>query len=174
MPSTRPSLLAAALLLPLALLLPAPADAKAWQGIEPGKSSGDEVVVRFGEPTTRKQRGPRSVIAYKGDQALSGTKETQFLCRPDGVVEEITVFLSVALDADSVEGTFGKPQTRTFVEATFQKVWLYPSKGVTVFFDKESNVQVITYSAAVAHKAAPAAAQPAAPAATPAAPPPAP
>jgi len=142
MPATRPSVLAALL---LALLLPTLAEAKAWQGIEPGKSTGDEVVARFGEPTTRKQRGPRSVIAYKADQALQGTKEVQFHCRADGVVEEITVFLAASLDAESVEGTFGKPQSKTFVEATFQKVWLYPAKGVTVYFDKESNVDVIAY-----------------------------
>lgn len=147
-------------LLALALLLPGPADAKPWQGIEPGKSTGDEVVAKFGEPTTRKQRGPRSVIAYKADQSLAGTREAQFHCRPDGVVEEITVFLAVALDPESVEGTFGKPQGKTFVEATFQKVWLYPSKGVTVYFDKESNVEVITYAAPTAAKA-PASAEPA-------------
>jgi hypothetical protein len=152
MPSTRPSSLTAALL--LALFLPALAEAKAWQGIEPGKSTGDEVVARFGEPTTRKQRGPRSVIAYKGDQALQGTKEAQFHCRADGVVEEITVFLSASLDAESVEGTFGKPQSKTFVEATFQKVWLYPQKGVSVYFDKESNVDVIAYGMPVAPRAA--------------------
>ncbi len=155
MPATRPSV-KAALLAPLllALLLPAPALAKAWQGIEPGKSTGDEVVSRFGEPTTRKQRGARSVVAYKGDQALQGTKEVQFHCRADGVVEEITVFLAATLDAESVEGTFGKPQSKTFVEATFQKVWLYPGKGVTVYFDKESNVDVISYAAPAAPKAA--------------------
>ena len=161
MPSTRPSRLAAPILaLLVALLLPAPAAAKAWQGIDPGKSTGDEVVSRFGEPTTRKQRGPRSVIAYKGDQALQGTKEVQFHCRADGVVEEITVFLAASLDAEAVEGTFGKPQSKSFVEATFQKVWLYPQKGVTVFFDKDSNVDVITYS--VGTTAKPAGAAPAA------------
>jgi hypothetical protein len=155
MPSTRPSSAAAALL--LALLLPALAEAKPWQGIEPGKSTADEVLARFGEPTTRKQRGARSVIAYKSDQALPGTKEAQFHCRADGVVEEITVFLAASLDAESVEGTFGKPQSKTFVEATFQKVWLYPSKGVTVYFDKESNVDVIAYTAPAAPRAAAAA-----------------
>ena len=145
-------------LLALALLLPGPADAKAWQGIEPGKATGDEVVARFGEPTTRKQRGQRSVIAYKGEQALAGTREAQFHCRADGVVEEITVFLAVSLDAESVEGTFGKPQGKTFVEATFQKVWLYPQKGVTIYFDKESNVEAITYAASAAAPAKAAAA----------------
>ena len=137
----------------IALLLPAAAHAKAWQGVEPGKTTADEVGTRFGEPTSRVKRGNRQVLAYKGDQALPGTKEAQFHCRADGVVEEITVFLAVTLDAESVEGTFGKPQARTFVEATFQKVWLYPQKGVTVYFDKESNVEVIAYSAPAAHKA---------------------
>lgn len=159
MSSPRPPAFAALL---LALLLPALAQAKPWQGIEPGKSTGEEVVGRFGEPTTKKQRGARSVIAYKGDQALPGTKEAQFHCRADGVVEEITVFLAASLDAESVEGTFGKPQSKTFVEATFQKVWLYPAKGVTVYFDKESNVEVISYGIPQAAKpavAAPAAAE---------------
>ena len=157
MPSTRPSSVTAGLLLALSLALPGLAEARPWQGIEPGKSTGDEVVTRFGEPTTRKQRGPRSVIAYKGDQALQGTKETQFHCRADGVVEEITVFLSTALDAETVEGTYGKAQAKTFVEATFQKVWLYPSKGVTVYFDKESSVDIISFTAPAAARAAAAA-----------------
>jgi len=152
MPSPRPPSLTAPLL--LALLLPALAEAKAWQGIEPGRSTGDEVAAKFGEPTTRKQRNARSVVAYKGDQALQGTKEVQFHCRADGIVEEITVFLSASLDAESVEGTFGKPQSKTFVESTFQKVWLYPQKGVTVYFDKESNVDAISYTAPKAAAAA--------------------
>jgi hypothetical protein len=139
----------------LALLCPTAGQARPWQGIEPGRSRIDAVVTRFGEPTTRKQRGPRSVVAYKGDQALSGTKEVQFACRADGVVEEITVFLASPLDPESVEGTFGKPQSRSFVEATFQKVWLYPQKGVTVFFDREGTVEAITYGVSSA-KGAPA------------------
>jgi hypothetical protein len=146
--------LASAALL-LALLLPAPARARPWQGIEPGKSTAEDVLNKFGEPTTRKQRGPKSVIAYKGEHALPGTKEAQFACRADGVVEEITVFLSVSLDMETVEGTFGKPQTKTFVEATFQKVWLYPQKGVTVFFDKASNAEVISYGIPAPGRAAP-------------------
>src|SRR5512137_2328624 len=119
-----------------ALLLPGFVPAKTWQGIEPGRTTVDEVVTRLGEPTSRVKRGARTVVAYKGDQALPGTREAQFHCRADGVVEEITVFLATALDAESIEGTYGKPQTRTFTD-TFQKVWLYPQKGVTVFFDKE-------------------------------------
>ncbi len=131
-----------------ALLLPVAAQAKAWQGVEPGKSTIDEVGTRFGEPTSRVKRGGRTVLAYKGDQALPGTKEAQFHCRADGVVEEITVFLAVPLDADSIEGTYGKPTTKTFTD-TFQKVWQYPQKGVTVFFDREGTVQAISFGPGV-------------------------
>ena len=135
----------------IALLLPAAAHAKAWQGVEPGKTTADEVGTRFGEPTSRVKRGNRQVLAYKGDQALPGTKEAQFHCRADGVVEEITVFLAAPLDGESIEGTYGRPTTRTFTD-TFQKVWQYPGKGVTVFFDREGQVQAITFAAGVAPK----------------------
>jgi len=154
MPSTRLAHLVAAL---LAVALPAAGEAKSWQGVEPGKSTADEVVAKLGEPTSRVKRGARTVVAYKGDQALPGTREAQFHCRADGVVEEITVFLASPLDAESIEGTYGKPQTKTFTDS-FLKVWLYPQKGVTVFFDKEGAVEAIAFSAPVAPKASPAAA----------------
>lgn len=133
----------------IALLLPLAVHAKAWQGVEPGKSTIDDVGTKFGEPTSRVKRGGRVVLAYKGEQALPGTKEAQFHCRPDGVVEEITVFLSTPLDGESIEGTYGKPTTRTFTDS-FQKVWQYPQKGVTVFFDRDGAVQAISFSAGTA------------------------
>jgi len=135
----------------VALLLPFAVHAKTWQGVEPGKTTADEVGARFGEPTSRVKRGNRQVLAYKGDQALPGTKEAQFHCRADGVVEEITVFLAAPLDGESIEGTYGKPTARTFTD-TFQKVWQYPHKGVTVFFDGEGQVQAITFTVGVAAK----------------------
>ncbi|HET9553128.1 MAG TPA: hypothetical protein VFP50_09190 [Anaeromyxobacteraceae bacterium] len=156
MPSPRlssPALLVAALL----AALPAAARAKAWQGVDPGRSTGEQVTAKFGEPTSKVKRGPRTVLAYKGDQALSGTREAQFHLRADGVVEEVTVFLATKLDADSIEGTYGKPPVKTFTDS-FQKVWQYPQKGVTVYFDKEGNVEAIAFSAGSAAKAAPAAA----------------
>jgi hypothetical protein len=136
----------------LALLLPAAVPAKSWQGIEPGKSTADEVGTRFGEPSSRVKRGGRQVLAYKGDQALPGTKEAQFHCRADGVVEEITVFLAAPLDGDSIEGTYGKPTAKTFTDS-FQKVWQYPQKGVTVFFDREGTVTAISFGPGAAAKA---------------------
>jgi hypothetical protein len=143
----------------IALLLPAAVHAKSWQGVEPGKSTVDEVGTRFGEPTSRVKRGAHLVLAYKGDQALPGTKEAQFHCRADGVVDEITVFLSAPLDGESIEGTYGKPTSKTFTD-TFQKVWQYPQKGVTVFFDREGMVQAITFGIGAAKGAEKAPAEP--------------
>jgi hypothetical protein len=138
----------------LALLLPVAVPAKSWQGVDPGRSTADEVGTRFGEPTSRVKRGGRLVLAYKGDQALPGTREAQFHCRADGVVEEITVFLAAPLDADSIEGTYGRPTSKTFTDS-FQKVWQYPAKGVTVFFDREAMVTAISFGPGKAGEKAP-------------------
>jgi hypothetical protein len=125
--------------------LPAPAAARAWKGIDPGATTLAEVTARFGEPTARTKRGGRTVLAYHGEQALEGTKQVQFHLDARGVVAEITVFVGAELDAESIEGMYGKPPRRTFVEDTFRKVWLYPAAGVTVYFDKDGNVEALLY-----------------------------
>jgi hypothetical protein len=161
MPSTRPSPTLAPLLA-AALALPALAGAKDWQGIDPGKSACADVVTRFGEPAQRRARGAGSVLVYKDDQALPGTKAAQFICRADGVVEEIEFFVATALDPESIEGTYGKPEVKTF-DQSFNKVWQYPTLGVTVFFDKDSAVKAIRFSAGSKGVKAAGAAQPAQP-----------
>ena len=127
-------------------LAPAPAAARPWQGVTPGVTQLTEVTQKFGEPTTRTKRGARTVLAYHGDQALSGTRQAQFHADAAGVVQEITIFLTAELDAESIEGTYGKPPQKTFVEDTFQKVWIYPQSGVTVYFGKEGQVEALTFS----------------------------
>jgi len=119
------------------LLGPHPALARAWKGINPGASQQADVVQRFGEPTTRTKRGTRTVLAYYGDQALEGTRQAQFHVDGSGVVQEITIFLVTPLDAETIEGTYGKPTQKTFVEDTFQKVWIYAAQGVTVYWAKD-------------------------------------
>jgi hypothetical protein len=153
----------------LVLLAAAPlgAAARPWQGIQPGISPEKDVVQKFGEPTTRTKRATRTVLAYYGEQALAGTRQAQFHTDGNGVVQEITVFLTAELDAESVEGTYGKPPQKTFVEDTFQKVWIYPQSGVTVFFDKEGRVEALTFTAGKAKGPAGAAEPRAAPAASP-------
>jgi hypothetical protein len=157
-------------LLVLAALAPSFAQARPWQGIQPGVSTQREVVERFGEPATRAKRGARTVLAYHGERAPAGTRQAQFHVDGAEVVQEITIFLTVQLDAESVEGTYGKPPQRTFVEDTFQKVWLYPAAGVSVYFGKDGNVEALTFSAGkpASAPAAPAAAARAHPPAPPA------
>jgi len=124
---------------------PALAVARPWQGITPGASTQQEVGDRFGEPTSRTKRTGRTILAYHGDQALAGTRQAQFHVSDAGVVQEITIFLTAQLDAESIEGTYGKPPQKTFVEDTFQKVWLYPSQGVTVYFGKDGFVEALSF-----------------------------
>jgi hypothetical protein len=134
-----------ALLLALAIAPPL-ASARAWKGVNPGTSTQAEVVEKFGEPTTKTKRAGRTVLAYYGEQALEGTRQAQFHVDAQGGIAEITIFLTVQLDADSIEGTYGKPRQRTFVEDTFQKVWLYPDTGVTVYFGKDGMVEALSFS----------------------------
>lgn len=129
----------------LLALAPGLAAARAWKGITPGASSQAEVVDRFGEPTTRTKRAGRTVLAYYGEQALDGARQAQFHLDAQGRVTEITVFLTASLDAESIEGTYGKPPKRTFVEDTFQKVWVYPAAGVTVYFGKDGGVEALSF-----------------------------
>jgi hypothetical protein len=137
------TLLLAALL--ATALLPITASAKAWQGITPGVSTMDEVVNKFGEPTTRSKRTTRTVLAYLGEQALPGTKQAQFHARDDGVIIEITVFLATQLEREAIEGTYGKSPRKTFTD-DFLPVWLYESDGVTVYFTKDGFVNAISFS----------------------------
>ncbi len=147
----------------LAALLPEPASGRPWKGINPGASTQQEVVGHFGEPTTKTKRGPRTVLAYYGEQALDGTRQAQFHVDANGVVVEITIFLTAQLDAESIEGTYGKPPHRTFVEDTFQKVWVYPGAGVAVYFSKDGYVEALTFSAGTKSAPKPAAAREGAP-----------
>ena len=147
------------LALVLALAIPALAHARAWKGVNPGTSTQQEVVDRFGEPTTRTKRSGRTVLAYYGEQALEGTRQAQFHVDPQSVVIEITIFLTAQLDQESIEGTYGKPPQRTFVEDTFQKVWVYPQQGVTVYFGKEGNVEALTFGPGAKAAPRPAAAE---------------
>jgi hypothetical protein len=147
------------LVLVLALVIPALAHARAWKGVSPGVSTQAEVVEKFGEPSNRTRRAGRTVLAYYGEQALDGTKQAQFHLDAQGVVVEITIFLTAQLDADTIEGTYGKPPQRSFVEDTFQKVWLYPQQGVTVYFSKDGNVEALTFTAGKGAARAPAAAE---------------
>jgi hypothetical protein len=133
--------------LALLAVAPLPASARAWRGVAPGVASQADVIARFGEPTTRAKRGGRVVLAYHGDAAPEGTRQAQFHLDASGTVQEITVFLATPLDAETIQGTYGKPPRRTFVEDTFRKVWVYPAQGVTVFFDRDGAGEALSFVA---------------------------
>ncbi len=155
-----------ALFLAAALAAPSLAHAKAWQGVNPGQTTADEVQNKFGEASTKTKRGARTVLAYLGDQALPGTKQAQFYIGDDGTVQEITVFLATQLDREAIEGTYGKQPEKTFTDS-FLPVWIYRSQGVTVYFGKDGYVEAITFGPGAQKAARPAeAARP--PAGTPA------
>ena len=167
----RRTLLLAAL--PILLVLPGTAFARSWQGITPGQSGQADVVARFGEPSTKGKLEGRTALVYKGDQAIAGTRQAQFLVGDDGRVAEINVFPASQLEKESVLGTFGKDPHKTFTD-DFRTVWLYRAIGVVVFFGKDGVVEAIRFQAADrSARPAPAASEgAAAPTAAPAAAPP--
>jgi hypothetical protein len=129
------------------VLLPDIALAKAWQGVSPGVSTQTDVVNRFGAPSTRGRLEGRNAIVYKGDQAIPGTKQAQFIAADNGLITEINVFPASQLDRETVEGTYGKSAQKTFTE-DFRSVWIYRSLGVMVFFGKDGFVEAIRFKAA--------------------------
>jgi hypothetical protein len=133
-------------LLLAALALPGPALGRSWQGVTPGVTTQAEVIARFGEPSTKGKLEGRVALVYKGDQAISGTRQAQFLVGDGGVVSEINVFPATQLDKDSVAGTYGKEPQKTFTD-DFRPVWIYRPIGVMVFFGKEGLVEAIRFKA---------------------------
>jgi hypothetical protein len=129
-----------------ALAAPLPAQARSWQGIVPGTSTQADVVARFGEPSTKGKLEGRTALVYKGDQAIAGTRQAQFLVAEDGTVAEVNVFPAAQLDKESVEGTYGKGPQKTFTD-DFRQVWIYRQVGIMVFFGKDGTVEAIRFKA---------------------------
>ncbi len=122
------------------------ASARSWQGVTPGSSTSADVTARFGMPTTQGKLGGRTALVYKGDEAISGTRQAQFFVREDGVLAEVVVFPSAQLDAETVEGTYGQPTQKAFTDE-FRPVWSFKPAGVVVFFGKDGFVDAISFKA---------------------------
>jgi hypothetical protein len=104
-------------------------------------------VARFGEPSTKGKLEGRTALVYKGEQAIAGTRQAQFLVGDDGRVAEVNVFPASQLEKEAVLGTFGKEPMKTFTD-DFRTVWLYRPIGVVVFFGKDGTVEAIRFQAA--------------------------
>lgn len=135
----------------LALLVPTLAYARSWNGVEPGVTSRDEVVKRFGPPTKTLSVDGHPVLAYTGNSAIKGTAQAQFRVDPStGLVERIDVFPGPVVDRETVESSYGPPcpvsgapgagncfQKR--LTEDFRTYYFYPRLGLAVFFDEEGN-----------------------------------
>src|SRR5687767_7392105 len=91
------------------LLLAEAASAKPWNGIEPGASTRDQVLAKFGEPSKEITAKGQLLIAYLDQKAIRGTTQAQFkLNATSKVVERIDVFPKPVIDKDTIEKTYGK------------------------------------------------------------------
>jgi len=138
-------------LLFLALLAPSLAHARAWNGVEPGVTSRDEVVKRFGPPTKTLNVDGHQVLAYTGVSAIKGTAQAQF--RVDlgsGLVERIDVFPGPVVDRDTVESSYGPPCPSSGAPGAgncfqkrltedFRTYYFYSRLGLAVFFDEDGD-----------------------------------
>jgi len=133
----------------LALLLPALTHARSWNGVEPGVTSRDEVVKRFGQPTKILSVEGHPVLAYTGASAIKGTAQAQFRVDPaTGLVERIDVFPGPVVDRETVESSYGPPCPASGAAGAgncfqkkltedFRTYYFYARLGLAVFFDED-------------------------------------
>ncbi|MHB8872971.1 MAG: hypothetical protein ACYC8T_04725 [Myxococcaceae bacterium] len=130
------------------LLLAGPALARPWNGIEPGVSSRDDVVKKFGPPSKAVTSNGKEVLAYLQKQVIKGTSQAQF--RVDvatRLVERIDVFPGPVIDREAIENSYGRvcppgpqPVTPCYtkkVTADFQTYFLYSKLGLAIFFNED-------------------------------------
>lgn len=126
------------------LLLPLTALAKPWNGIEPGKSKGADVILRFGEPSKKLEARGQTVLVYTKDKAIKGTVQSQFkLNAGTQVVERIDVYPEPIIDLEAIEASYGPkcdddtPEDRCYHrrETGGNKSYLlYVKLGLAIFF----------------------------------------
>ncbi len=128
------------LLFALLVLVPHLASARAWLGIEPGAADKNAVLRRFGEPSTRKTEGEKTLFKYSKEQAIDGNAAI-FHFDDKHVLREIHVFppKTDPIDQDTVKVSFGRRYVEKLDES-FRKYWWYPFAGLVVFFDAKGKV----------------------------------
>lgn len=135
----------------LALFVPALAHARSWNGIEPGVTSREEVVRRFGAPTKMLTVEGHQVLAYTGTSAIKGTAQAQFrVDSQTGLVDRIDVFPGPVVDKEAVESTYGPPCPAGQAPAPancyqkklteeFRTYFFYAHLGLAVFFEEDGD-----------------------------------
>jgi hypothetical protein len=126
---------------------------KPWQGIEPGESTRDDIVEKFGEPTkTVAGGGSIDIMAYQKEKSPPGTKQVQFKVElKSGVVQRIDVFPLPEIRLKEIDKAYGpkcepgKKETKDapcYVKhATPERLYLvYEKLGLAVFFGDDGYV----------------------------------
>ena len=127
----------------------APALARPWRGITPGRSTRGDVVKAFGDPSTTLTVKNREVLAYFATQAIKGTSQVQFKLKPrSAVVERIDVFPGPVIDRATVEASYGPrcatprapgPCFTSTLTDDAQIVFRYASLSLAIFFKDDAN-----------------------------------
>jgi hypothetical protein len=133
----------------LVLTVAAGVSAKSWNGIDPGITSKDEVLKRFGEPSKVVTAGEATeVLAYLKDRAIKGTVQAQFKVDvKTQLVQRIDVFPQGGVDKDAVENTYGRacpqgplPEAPCYLKKVtddFRVYFHYPRIGMAIFFESD-------------------------------------
>jgi hypothetical protein len=139
------------------LLLSAVASAKPWKGITPGTTSKDEVLKKFGQPTKRVVQGEKLMLAYADDEAIKGTRQTEFLVDKGGTVIQIAVFPAGPVDKATIEESYGPDcakanrtdcYVRKLSEEDYRTYYWFKGMGLVVFFNTDgTTVQSFLYVA---------------------------
>lgn len=117
--------------------------------MEPGKSTRDEVVDKFGAPTKAFSQGGElsDGLSYQADQAIEGAIEANFFFDKRGVLFRIDVYPEREIDQATAERIYGAGhQTKRTSQGVV--VFLYPDEGLTIFFHKDTGkAQVFQFTA---------------------------
>jgi hypothetical protein len=126
---------------------------KPWQGIEPGVSTRDDVIEKFGDPTkTVPSAEGIDILAYQKEKAQPGTKQTQFkIDVKTGIVQRIDVFPLPQIRLKEIDKAYGpkceagRKETKDapcYVKhATPERLYLvYEKLGLAVFFGDDGFV----------------------------------
>jgi len=140
----------AALIACAGLLLSGPAGAKAFKGMEPGKTSKRQVIDKFGAPSREFSKGGKlsDGIRYDGDETIEGTLEANFYFDKHGLLFRIDVTPARELTKAQVIKVYGPGYQEGTARQGLRYV-NYPKAGLLIFFEQDADrVKVFLFTEA--------------------------
>ncbi|HOX46635.1 MAG TPA: hypothetical protein PK668_23750 [Myxococcota bacterium] len=124
-----------------------PARAKAWKGMEPGKTTKEQVIDKFGAPTKAFTQGGElsDGLSFQGDQAIAGTTEANFFFDKAEVLFRIDVYPEREVSAAQVRKIYG-PDCEQKRLAGGLSVLVYPKAGLSVFFNPDGKAHIFQFT----------------------------